>query len=154
MVRASRSCIASSRAPQLLPHRRLAFLDPLLIGRLQLLLRLAQKPAAAGFARGRRNERIRRRAFDRNRLAIGAHTRASAICVQRNRRRDGALDDILLSHRALQADGAFRFQLPDHRDDLLLRRLHFLDLDRPQGFHVFLQHLRAALRHALQKMIP
>src|SRR5208282_118694 len=58
------------------------------------------------------------------------------------------LDDILLSHCAHQADNAFGFQLPYHGDDLLLARLYFLDLHRTQGFHVFLQHLGAALRHA------
>src|SRR5271165_1371492 len=41
------------------------------------------------------------------------------------------LDDILLSDRALQTDSAFRFQLPDDGDDLLLRRFYFLQLDGP-----------------------
>src|SRR5580698_2607983 len=58
-----------------------------------------------------------------------------------------SLDDILFSRRTLQTDGAFRFELAHHCDDLLLRRVHFFDLDGPQGFHVLPQHLAAALAH-------
>ena len=48
---------------------------------------------------------------------------------------------------------AFGFELPHHRDDLLLRAFHFLDLDGAEGVHVLAQHFRAALAHRLQHMI-
>src|ERR1700722_847604 len=64
-----------------------------------------------------------------------------------------SLDDILLPYRALQADRAFGFQLPEHGDNLLLRRLHFLDLDGPERFQILPQHLGAALGHQLQDVI-
>src|SRR5579863_2130818 len=61
------------------------------------------------------------------------------------------LDDILVV-ASLEADDAFGLQLLDLRDDLLLRRLHVFDSDRPGGIHVFFQHLRAALGHARGEM--
>src|ERR1700722_19451509 len=64
-----------------------------------------------------------------------------------------SLDDLLFSHRALETDGAVRFQLPDDGDYLLLVCFHFLDLDGPERFQIFLQHLGAALRHLLQDVV-
>src|SRR5260370_41796230 len=55
-----------------------------------------------------------------------------------------SLHDILLAHRALQAQRAFRLQLSPDGDDLLLRRFHLLDLHCTHDIHVFLQHLAAA----------
>src|SRR5580698_6317198 len=63
------------------------------------------------------------------------------------------LEDILLPGGALQADDAFGFELPHDRDDLLLRRLHFLDLDGAERVHILPQHLRTALAHGLQHVI-
>src|SRR6516162_5106246 len=48
-----------------------------------------------------------------------------------------SLDDILLAHRPLEADYALRFELSDDRDDLLLRGLDLLDLDRAHRLHLF-----------------
>ena len=62
------------------------------------------------------------------------------------------LDNILFAYRSLQVDHAFAFELPDQRDNLLLGRLDVADLDRPQAFHVLLQHFGAALGHAFQEM--
>src|ERR1700722_13224610 len=62
-------------------------------------------------------------------------------------------DDVILPPRALETYGALRFQLPDDGDDLLLGCFHFLDLDGPERFQIFLQHLGAALRHLLQDVV-
>ena len=49
---------------------------------------------------------------------------------------------------------AFGFQLAHQGDDLLLGRLHLLDLHRAQRVHVLAQHFGAALRHAAQDVVP
>src|SRR5690348_226423 len=64
------------------------------------------------------------------------------------------LDDILFSDRALEADGSVTFQLTDDGYNLLLRSLHFLDLDGAEGVHVLLQHFSAPLGHGRHEVIP
>jgi len=49
------------------------------------------------------------------------------------------LNDVLFAHRSLQADNPFGLHLSYQSDHLLLCAFYFLDLDRAQSVHVFLQ---------------
>src|SRR4051794_24077158 len=63
------------------------------------------------------------------------------------------LDNILFADRSLEVYDAFAFELAYQADDLLLRGLDVADLDRTEALHVFLEHLRASLRHAFEEVI-
>ena len=63
------------------------------------------------------------------------------------------LDNILVAASALQADDTFGFELPNNRDDLVLRALYIPDPHGAEGVDIIFEHLYGAGRHGAEEVI-